>query len=719
MAYPAPPTPAAGAIPLTTPSTTYLQKYRGQGDALEGRYQEFLAPYALDSGRTHAQLEARILSTMAEVPKVFLGLVEHAGATSSVTLHRPTQYASHPVDASILDGTTLAFTGDVSAGNHIEIVRVPTAAFEVAPDNNVPTIAGLQAMLAAQPNAVQFGPFEDGAPDTQSVAVRNMVPIPPSYVHLVLDRALNPWALWEQVGGGGGGGGAVINDGRELECRELLNWLRYALTLRKDPGGTPTALPPGSSLGAIGAALPTLRVDAPLQNHRWNILRQDLPALDPTRLAPTDQVVHLVQALRDEQAATRLAEVEARNRAGALKTLSATFPQTAARWCTYCLAAGDDDLPPIYTIWANATKVECRVALQSALEERVNTGLAAGQITPLASKELYEIVLQGRFAASYHEVDDLTKGLQPFTCSFQSTERDRDVATRATQFDQMKVALVAPSLAEQETFRTKEVPLPSTVYQLGTQLGCTSVVYDVVLGPIHPLAQDLRSFCLNEWPLVEAALKTSVDDSTLVLPIILRWFQIKTLAYFRTLSMGRTAHTPNFHEITALIERRAYHLLPPLPRQYLAPATATRPVSAPAEMPSSIGRPPATSSSTAPDNRWDPGPRINNPSMVPEWGAAFNNSNTTIRALREFASSTHDRDTQATIPICLSYHLRRSCYENCQQASTHRALSAAERRSMSAFVAQRVGTTRGGGTTSSTTTSTLSSASGPTTAKSS
>ena len=50
--------------------------------------------------------------------------------------------------------------------------------------------------------------------------------------------------------------------------------------------------------------------------------------------------------------------------------------------------------------------------------------------------------------------------------------------------------------------------------------------------------------------------------------------------------------------------------------------------------------------------------------MVPEWGAAFNSSNTTIRALREFAPSTHDRDTQATVPICLSYHLRGSCYES-------------------------------------------------------
>ena len=342
----------------------------------------------------------------------------------------------------------------------------------------------------------------------------------------------------------------------------------------------------------------------------------------------------------------------------------------------------------------------------------------------LASKALYEIALQSHLTSSYHEVDDLTKGLQPFTCGFQSTDRDRDVATRAIQFNQMMAGIVAPSLAKQETFCTKEVPLPSTVYQLGTQLGCTSVVFDVVLGPIHPLAQDLRSFCLNEWPLVEAALSTSADDSTLVLPIILRWFQIEMLAYFHSLSMGRTAHTPNFQEITALIEQRAYHLLPLLPRQYLTPATATRPASAVAEVPSSVGRSPGALSSAATDNRRNPGPRINNPGMGPEWGAAFNNSNTIIPALREFAPSTHGRDTRVTIPICLSYRHRGSCYENCQQASTHRALSAAERRSMSMFVAQCLGTIGGGGgggggATSSATTSTLTSAGGPTTTKSS
>ena len=173
MASPASPTPAAGAITLTTPITTYLWKYEEQRDALEGRYQEFLAPYTPDSGRTHIQLEARILATTSEVPKVFLGLVEHAGATSSITLHRPTLYASHPVDTVIWDGLTLAFAGDVLAGNHIEIVQVPPTAFDIVPDNNVPTTARLQALLTAQPNAVHFGPFDDRTLDTQTIAVCN------------------------------------------------------------------------------------------------------------------------------------------------------------------------------------------------------------------------------------------------------------------------------------------------------------------------------------------------------------------------------------------------------------------------------------------------------------------------------------------------------------------------------------------------------------------
>ena len=86
------------------------------------------------------------------------GVVEHAGVTLSITLHWPIQHASHPVDT--------------------------TTAFKVAPDNNVPTTARLQVLLAAQPNAVHIGPFEDGTLDTQVITVRKMVPIThPSSLH--------------------------------------------------------------------------------------------------------------------------------------------------------------------------------------------------------------------------------------------------------------------------------------------------------------------------------------------------------------------------------------------------------------------------------------------------------------------------------------------------------------------------------------------------------
>ena len=93
------------------------------------------------------------------------------------------------------------------------------------------------------------------------------------------------------------------------------------------------------------------------------------------------------------------------------------------------------------------------------------------------------------------------------------------------------------------------------------------------------------------------------DNSALVLPIILRWFRIEMLAYFHSLGMGQMAHTPNFQQITAIIERRAYHLLPLLPCQYLAPAPASCPGGTVTEGSSSVRPAPGVSGSMASDNR--------------------------------------------------------------------------------------------------------------------
>ena len=107
-----------------------------------------------------------------------------------------------------------------------------------------------------------------------------------------------------------------------------------------------------------------MRVDAALQYHRWEILWSDLLALDPSWLAPSDQMVGLVEALRTEQAAVRQEQAEAHNRASAPNEPSEAFPQMAVLWQQYCGIMVDAQLPALYHTWANFSKVEHRIALQ-------------------------------------------------------------------------------------------------------------------------------------------------------------------------------------------------------------------------------------------------------------------------------------------------------------------------------------------------------------------
>ena len=147
-------------------------------------------------------------------------------------------------------------------------------------------------------------------------------------------------------------------------------------------------------LGRLSEVFPPIRVELVLQAHRWEVLRTDLPALDLTRLAPTDQMASLVDVLRLENAAARQDQVEACARATAPKTPTSAFPQFATIWRCNLGVADDRGLPHIYHLWANSTKAERHTALQTAFNEQVESGLSASRTMPLATKELYEMVVQ-------------------------------------------------------------------------------------------------------------------------------------------------------------------------------------------------------------------------------------------------------------------------------------------------------------------------------------
>ena len=56
--------------------------------------------------------------------------------------------------------------------------------------------------------------------------------------------------------------------------------------------------------------------------------------------------------------------------------------------------------------------------LVDLVEDRSAEHGAATGVVPVISKELFEMLLNGRFAANPYKMDDLTRGVHPFTTGY-------------------------------------------------------------------------------------------------------------------------------------------------------------------------------------------------------------------------------------------------------------------------------------------------------------
>ena len=633
-----PPTPVPIGVQPTGPGpTTYLQHYQDLQDALGGEYGPLFAPYAANTQRTAPELRDRLLGLSDVVPKAFLVLLcDDDGVLRTRTLHRVQQYRSHPVSASVWDGRIFAFVGDVLPGNHVDLVEFPANSFDLAGEVTVPTVAHTTALLAAHPNQGHLLPMATGMQDTEQWDCRYLVQVPKAYLPLVLTRRLTPRELWEQVAS------TMIADNREQACEVFIAWARVALMLRPDPTDPANFLYPANCLGMARNSLTTLAVDESLQQHRWSLLTQDLPALDPQRLSQSDQVLAVLAALRQDRAAERAADAATAAAAKQPKLPSEVFPMTVPVWMLACGVHNERDLPALYHYWTQATKSERRAVFARLLEQRATEAGAATTIVPVVSKELLETTLSGKFAPALYEADDLRLGLQPFSCGFVLDTRGGVVEARAASYDLMLAGLSAPTIAEQAQLSTKEVPFPATSYAAGLQLRGCSLVLDVVLGKENHLATAYRTFCAIDWPQMEAVLNVSaVYDPTLeanALPAILRWVQINLTDYLRDIVRQVPAPLPAFHELRRIVTQRTFNLLPPIPSRYHAPPPAGLMVPPPGVAAPLPPKPPGTGpSSSTPSQTPTPqasrgGAQVINTAVIRDWKDAFERSGKLIAA---------------------------------------------------------------------------------------
>ena len=696
--------PGASATP-PAPATDYASRYKNQPDAFNGQYATLYTPYDATNGLQPEDLFETVVSSDQNVPKVFLAQVEIDNEYKVIALHRPSRYEQDLTKPSQLwADKVFAFLGDICSGsNFIRTVTFPEEAFKVTKTQRVTVHANVSAKWNQDPNVGILEAVPSNEAGSTTVATRFLIPVPWAYVPLVFGKIMSTREAWTTITT------ALVQDSRQDACLPLIDWLRVD-SFRRQKGTAPA-----TNLGAVDIAFPTVSADEQLDRHRWNVLTRDLPALGGNTTSTgggfsQQQFVQLLSTMRTDRATER-AQDEARRQAEKQDKLpSATkYKMVAREWMAFSSVTNEADLPPVYLQLVNSDKGEHLTVLRNAMKERARQSDAATDHTPIISKETKEMVMTARYGVEPHQAHDLTLGLQPFSVGlFMGDELSKAVDLRATGYETMLQGLAAPTLGEQATFSTKEIRIPQDPFVAGMMLFSTSIQLDVLQGKNHPCATAFRYFCDKQWSSIATTLQLSSRYNPAlgkaIIPRILRWIQTHLVSYFHRLIAADGAPTtplPPFADLHSLITLQQFNLLPELPDAYrLAIAPDTSAASDRKPSPTAADAKDATTphrdsndktdkSARASNNRG--GAMVTNPTISSVLKQKLEASTKRIRDIHTHAPASTDTDAQGNhIPICLSYHLRRHCYANCNRVKTHRPLSTAESAALSTMAQQQL-----------------------------
>ena len=389
----------------------------------------------------------------------------------------------------------------------------------------------------------------------------------------------------------------------------------------------------------------------------------------------------VVGAIRADTAHERAEAALARATAAAKKTPQQKYPHSVIymRRLAGVAEDGSEDamLPELAQELANATSSEKRMCLQARLTKRASEPGAATTIPPIATKELLHMYEEGlSVAPTVFRLDDLNAGISAFTAGWrQGTEKGEIVQQRQMDYDAQQRGGTQVTLAEQQRLSTKELPAPATSWEATQMLNGLSIVVDEFQGAGHDHARALRVFLHQDWAQIVHAIEAmSVADREAIPHLwtrLLREIQLEMGAYLRAVLTGVPHPLPTYSDVRRLVFRRQWNNLASVPSRYLLPASAPGPY-------------PSSEQAAAAANRDTTKARaraVENPAPNAGWQQRYQSSGKTLAQLRAHAP----QDTDNT-DMCLSWHLRGSCYSNCSRRSTHRALTGAPLRKMNTFV---------------------------------
>ena len=658
--------------PLGVEPTTFGQLFQTMPDVYNGTYSHFLAEYAPDDAVTGTAVMLNTITRFptTQVPAVFAYVGVDGMINTVHHIHRVEVPFGQP---SPWTDTILGFSGDVY-NTQIAYLQVGVDDFfDNTPATQVPTAATMGAALAALAvGTLQTGPFNANDPDTEEVCSRRAVPVPYPYIALMFGRQLTPREAWEQVGA------QVILDQREADCSRFLDFLRLAGVSRRPRQGQRGA----PSVLSQPTALQQPLGDPLLLDHIGRRLRMLLPitmapaaALGPQFAQATMVLRQALQEDRDVDRMDRAAVAEAQVNATAF---SVVFPAVANSIRRLCEAADDDERLP--TFWqmlaaAKGKKAQSMSAFTQLVTARANQPDSTG-ILPVVTTQLFNQI--AHFELGSADLLVITNGISPFImCPLGYSKASTEHALTQQYLMIHSETGSNPTLADVQKLLTPTYNLPDSLHQLADFIGAYSIIWDVLVGPENPIAQTIRSH-YRYWHSSASRIKAdlSLHLQGHVMMGTMRAIQLEILGYVnRKLYSDEELPLPSLDHIEATI-RQGLYTLPALPERYWTPSNTT-----------TMAPTGTTVIPTAVPKQMTSGTPINAPPehVVAAWHEAFAASSKSVQQLKMLPTTKRPKTTKNGL-ICLAYHLRGTCYDNCRFHQTHRKLSETESTAMKKFL---------------------------------
>jgi hypothetical protein len=515
-------------------------------------------------------------------------------------------------------------------------------------------------------------PYNYNDPDTEMINTRRSVPVPHAYVPLFAFRTLSPSEAWQQIGE------QIILDGRQQDCMVLLNFLRAATVKVRGNIRNQRTGPP--AVAQIEDILPP--IDGELMQHTRRRLRIILPTCflpAPNNGLPALQAAALIgQTVTEGFNALRADRLQERENTNP-KSFSEQFPANGAAIRRLCLAGNDDDqLPEFWQFFASVKgkKGQALPAFNNFLINRASQAESAG-VLPIISPQLFNNISSFELGSSNLEV--ITRGVSPFLMCTARYEKADEITVLSQRYMLHHEGAIISSEEISKLASTNHYAIPTDLHMLVDFIGAYSVVWDVLLGELHPLAISLCNHFRFWQKHVESTI-IAIPETILRTTVIigtLRHIQLKVLAYVHNKMhiIEQDPDIPTFTDVVNAIQGRTFQTLPALPARYHQRLTL-------AQLPPIVHETPTPPSKRTPSmgNHVTAPLSERHPPLMEKYQAG----DKSIQQLRNLPGLPKDKKGNST--LCISYHLRGSCFDNCRRASTHRKLDKVEIDNFLAFL---------------------------------